>query len=410
MSVHKKFFAFLACILLFQCMPCAIFAEPVTNDLDDIICDRIYYADKYSDLKRAFGYDHDQLLNHWRQNGAKEGRSPSSIYDAQYYYNKYADLRNAFTRNGQVDWAGLYNHFKNYGLKEGRQASQHFSVNIYKNNYADLRNAFGTSASDHWKYLKHWREYGMAEKRNATSSIGSNPPQPQPQPQPTQQKRQALQTVPAYTNSALTQRNGNERVDKGDMVTVLQETSNAYYVRYPVSNGTKDRWVSKAIFQNTPVPSGGLRYILRGAVTRTSSQRQWKGFYCDYVAAEGTPIYAPADGRVEFRQSYSPRMGKLSSYANQIFFTSKDGKYTVRCAHLSRFNNVALKYTQSLSFPCGQSEYPDSTSITLARRDVKQGDLLGYSGMTGNASAPHVHIEVTENGQPKNPAVIFTTW
>ena len=68
-------------------------------------------------------------------------------------------------------------------------------------------------------------------------------------------QRPALQTVPAYTNSALTQRNGNERVDKGDMVTVLQETNNSYYVRYPVSNGTKDRWVSKDIFIDNPVPA-----------------------------------------------------------------------------------------------------------------------------------------------------------
>ena len=168
--MKKHFISSLVLVLLFVAVS-AVFAEPVSNNLDDILCDRIYYADKYSDLKQAFGYDHDKLLNHWRQNGAKEGRSSSSIYDAQYYYNKYADLRNAFTRNGQVDWAGLYNHFKQYGINEGRQASQHFSVSIYKENYADLRNAFGTNASDNWKYLKHWREHGMAESRNATSRI-----------------------------------------------------------------------------------------------------------------------------------------------------------------------------------------------------------------------------------------------
>ncbi|MBR2142288.1 RICIN domain-containing protein [Anaerovibrio sp.] len=61
-------------------------------------------------------------------------------------------------------------------------------------------------------------------------------------------------TVPAYTNSALTKRNGNERVDKGDRVTVHQETPNAYYVTYPVRNGTKTRWVPKNIFNNVPAP------------------------------------------------------------------------------------------------------------------------------------------------------------
>lgn len=66
--------------------------------------------------------------------------------------------------------------------------------------------------------------------------------------------RIADNTVPAYTNSALTKRNGNERVDKGDRVTVHQETSNAYYVTYPVRNGTKTRWVPKNIFNNAPAP------------------------------------------------------------------------------------------------------------------------------------------------------------
>lgn len=64
-------------------------------------------------------------------------------------------------------------------------------------------------------------------------------------------QRTADNTVPAYRNSSLTQRTGNERVDKGDVVTVFQETDKAYYVRYPVRNGTKDRWVPKYIFNST---------------------------------------------------------------------------------------------------------------------------------------------------------------
>lgn len=241
----KRYSVFFALFLSLCFMSHPVNAEPVSDNLDDIICDRIYYADKYADLKRAFGYDHDKLLNHWRTYGIFEGRSSSSIYDPQFYINKYGDLKKAFTRNGRVDWAALYNHFKQYGINEGRQASPHFNVSVYKNNYADLRNAFGGT---NWRYLKHWREYGMAERRNATTSIGGN--NSNNNNNNSSQKRQALQTVPAYTDSALSKRSGNERVDKGDWVTVLRETGNAYYVRYPVSNGTKDRWVSKSIFSS----------------------------------------------------------------------------------------------------------------------------------------------------------------
>lgn len=65
-------------------------------------------------------------------------------------------------------------------------------------------------------------------------------------------QRTADNTVPAFTNPELTQRNGNERVDKGDLVTVFEERGNAYYVRYPTPNGTKDRWVPKNIFNSNP--------------------------------------------------------------------------------------------------------------------------------------------------------------
>ena len=334
--MRRKSVCCLALSLLVLLFAMPLYAEPVSNNLDDIICDRIYYADKYSDLKLAFGYDHDKLLNHWRTYGIAEGRSPSSIYDAQYYINKYGDLKQAFTRNGRVDWSALYNHFKQYGINEGRQASPHFNVSVYKSNYADLRQAFGGT---NWKYLKHWREYGMAEHRNATSSISPGPVPPNP-----------------------------------------------------------------------PKPTGGLRFPIRGAIVRSSSVKTNSQF-CDYRASEGTPIYAPASGKVEFRQSYSPKQGKLSSYGNSIRFTSSDGKYSVICAHLSRFEGVQPKYTSSLSYPCGQKDYPDSRTISLGSpRNVNQGDLLGYTGHTGNASGPHVHIEVRQNNTPKDPAEVFKTW
>ena len=72
----------------------------------------------------------------------------------------------------------------------------------------------------------------------------------------TQWQGYAVSKSTAYTNAALTSRNGTEYVSAGDAVTVLNEQGNAYYVRYPLmSGGTKDRWVAKsAISRTKPVP------------------------------------------------------------------------------------------------------------------------------------------------------------
>ena len=57
--------------------------------------------------------------------------------------------------------------------------------------------------------------------------------------------KRATRKVTAYVMPDLQARSGNEWVDSGDNVTVLREEGNAYLVRYPVSGGTKTRWVNK---------------------------------------------------------------------------------------------------------------------------------------------------------------------
>lgn len=152
----------------------------------------------------------------------------------------------------------------------------------------------------------------------------------------------------------------------------------------------------------------GLLFPLKGKITRSSNLKT-KGYYCDYKAANKTPVYAPADGTVVFNQSYAVKYKKLASYGNNIVFTSSDKKYTVRCAHLSSFKDVKLKYTSSLPYQCGADKYTCKT-VKIGERKVKQGDLIGYTGKTGNASGFHIHIEVTKSGKPADPANTFTTW
>jgi len=43
----------------------------------------------------------------------------------------------------------------------------------------------------------------------------------------------------------------------------------------------------------------------------------------------------------------------------------------------------------------------------LGRGDkVRQGDLIGYTGKSGNATAVHLHYEILVDGRPRNPITI----
>lgn len=71
--------------------------------------------------------------------------------------------------------------------------------------------------------------------------------------------KRATQKVTAYVMPDLQSRSGNEYVSAGDNVTVLREEGNAYLVRYPVSGGTKTRWVNKnEIFSGSTPNSGNI--------------------------------------------------------------------------------------------------------------------------------------------------------
>ncbi len=95
----------------------------------------------------------------------------------------------------------------------------------------------------------------------------------------------------------------------------------------------------------------------------------------DYAAATGTPVKATGDGTVDF-------VGVKSGYGN-VIIVRHGTKYTTLYGHLSRFRS-GLK--------------------NGAR--VRQGQVIGYVGMTGLATGPHLHYEFRVGGLHKNPITV----
>ena len=98
----------------------------------------------------------------------------------------------------------------------------------------------------------------------------------------------------------------------------------------------------------------------------------------DIPAARGTPLYASKSG-VVITSVYGS--GSSWSYGNYVVVAHSDGTSTLY-AHMS-----------SRAVSKGQT--------------VKQGDVLGYVGTTGNSTGNHLHFEIRVNGSRVAPLNYF---
>lgn len=76
-----------------------------------------YYADKYPDLKKAYGYDINGLFFHFVTAGMNEGRQAIATFDPNYYRANNHDVENLYGNNMK----GYYAHYCLHGIQEGRK-------------------------------------------------------------------------------------------------------------------------------------------------------------------------------------------------------------------------------------------------------------------------------------------------
>ena len=91
-------------------------ATPAVPEHIDRIFDAVYYADHNEDLYGAFGYNQEDLLNHFLTSGMKEGRVASEAFNISVYKENNADLVQAFGDN----LPAYYEHYMNFGYDENR--------------------------------------------------------------------------------------------------------------------------------------------------------------------------------------------------------------------------------------------------------------------------------------------------
>jgi murein DD-endopeptidase MepM/ murein hydrolase activator NlpD len=120
-----------------------------------------------------------------------------------------------------------------------------------------------------------------------------------------------------------------------------------------------------------PSGSGVLGWPVSGPVTSGFGLR-WGRMHegIDIAVAEGTPVRAAGAGTVIYA-------GWMGGYGNLVVVDHGNGLST------------AYAHNSSLGVGVGQS--------------VTAGQVVSYSGNTGNSTGPHVHFEVRVNGSAVDP-------
>jgi len=154
----------------------------------------------------------------------------------------------------------------------------------------------------------------------------------------------------------------------GKSYKVIRYTNPKGYTDYytPDGNSTSIAFVRKPILNariSSPFSLHRMHPILHTLMPHYGT---------DFAAPIGTPIKATGNGTISFA-------GNQHGYGNVIIIKHNE-RYSTLYAHMSRFGKNMRSGTR-----------------------VKLGQVIGYVGMTGRASGPHVHYEFRVNGNRYDP-------
>ena len=173
-----------------------------------------------------------------------------------------------------------------------------------------------------------------------------------------------------------------QKIANGPIIAAEFINQNQRYrvVRYTDPNGHTDYYTPEGhsirkAFLRTPVKFTRIssKFDLHRKHPILHKIRAHKGV--DYAAPYGTPVKSVGDGYIKFA-------GVQGGYGN-IIQIQHGKKYVTAYAHLARF----------------------AKGIRPGMR-VTQGQLIGYVGATGLATAPHLHFEFQVNGIHQNPLTV----
>jgi|GEM_PF-2422186 len=147
-------------------------------------------------------------------------------------------------------------------------------------------------------------------------------------------------------------------------------------IKFTDDAGNNNFYTAEGYSLNPPFMRYPLKFKRIGSLFSFNRLNPVSGIYCkhtgvDLCASIGTPINATSDGTIIFA-------GRNGGYGNAAII--KHGQYTTLYGHM-------LKFAPNVCVGCR----------------IYKGDVIGYVGMTGRTTGPHVHYEFRINNIPYDP-------
>lgn len=149
-------------------------------------------------------------------------------------------------------------------------------------------------------------------------------------------------------------------------------------IRYTLANGSTGYYTPEGnsmrkTYLKAPVKFSRIssRFQLRRKHPVLGFTRAHRGV--DYAASSGTPIHAVGEGRVVFS-------GWKGGYGRFVLIRHVNSTHSTAYGHMRRYAKGMRK-----------------------GKRVRQGQVIGYVGMSGLATGPHLHFEFRVNGRAINP-------
>lgn len=152
-------------------------------------------------------------------------------------------------------------------------------------------------------------------------------------------------------------------------------------VRYRLANGNEEYFTPEGRSLRKTYLKSPVKFSRISSRFSTSRKHPVLGYTrahrgVDYAAAKGTPIHAIGDGTVVFS-------AWKGGYGRFVEIRHTNSAHSTAYAHLQSFGRGIKRGVH-----------------------VKQGQVIGYVGMSGLATGPHLHFEFRVRGRALNPLTV----